>query len=336
MILVDPKNRFHRRVEVMHGQKPPHNTLWSLILAGGEGTRMHPLITSWIGIPLPKQYCTFLGTRSLLQHTWDRADQVSAPPHKITVVAAHHYAFLGPESPLRGQILFQPKNCGTGPGVYSALAYLKAWNPQATVIICPCDHAIFPENRFCQQILHAVEAAEQWPHRLILFGHAASPTYHQADWVVRQDIMGMVHGMPVWKVQAFDEAMLRDGSHEEGDRRPRFPFVVVAKVDTVWRLGWRHFPQFMHRAETLRVTVGTPHESYALHSMYRELSQWNFVSDFLMHIPEEMGVLDAQGLLWSDWDSPEDIVDMLRALNTRPTAGLERFIPQNGVSLLTT
>lgn len=46
--------------------------LWSIILAGGNGERLRPMVQSWLGQPRPKQYCTFLGTRSMLEHTLDR------------------------------------------------------------------------------------------------------------------------------------------------------------------------------------------------------------------------------------------------------------------------
>lgn len=63
---------------------------WSIILAGGEGERLRPFIQRWLGVPIPKQYCTFVGTRSMLQHTWDRADRVTPPEQKVTVVSRHH------------------------------------------------------------------------------------------------------------------------------------------------------------------------------------------------------------------------------------------------------
>ena len=61
--------------------------LWSIVLAAGEESRIGPLIRSWLGSPKPKQYCTFVGTRSLLQHTLDRAAKLSEWEHVIVVVS---------------------------------------------------------------------------------------------------------------------------------------------------------------------------------------------------------------------------------------------------------
>ncbi|MFZ1747278.1 MAG: hypothetical protein WAU17_15270, partial [Nitrospirales bacterium] len=69
------------------------HSVWSMILAGGEGERTRPFIERWLGYPKPKQYCTFVGNRSMLQHTLDRADRLGAPHQKITVVAQSHQGF---------------------------------------------------------------------------------------------------------------------------------------------------------------------------------------------------------------------------------------------------
>jgi mannose-1-phosphate guanylyltransferase len=46
--------------------------LHAIVLAGGSGKRLQPVTERWLGEHRPKQYCTFVGTRSMLQHTLDR------------------------------------------------------------------------------------------------------------------------------------------------------------------------------------------------------------------------------------------------------------------------
>jgi mannose-1-phosphate guanylyltransferase len=62
-----------------------NSNVWSVILAGGEGERLKPFIRQWLGHERPKQYCAFVGTRSMLQHTLDRADQITPPEHKVSI-----------------------------------------------------------------------------------------------------------------------------------------------------------------------------------------------------------------------------------------------------------
>jgi mannose-1-phosphate guanylyltransferase len=38
--------------------------VWSIVLAGGKGEGVQPLVQRWLGHPKPKQFCTFVGTRS--------------------------------------------------------------------------------------------------------------------------------------------------------------------------------------------------------------------------------------------------------------------------------
>jgi mannose-1-phosphate guanylyltransferase len=74
----------------MDGAGRKSNSLWSVILAGGEGERARPFIEQWLGYHKPKQYCTFVGKRSLFQHTVDRADRLTAPERRVTVAAESH------------------------------------------------------------------------------------------------------------------------------------------------------------------------------------------------------------------------------------------------------
>ncbi|MCX6843861.1 MAG: NTP transferase domain-containing protein, partial [candidate division WOR-3 bacterium] len=65
---------------------------WGIVLAGGEGARMRPLIVYWTGGDRPKQYCTFVGSRSMFQHTVDRARSVVSEKHVVTIIGPGHPA----------------------------------------------------------------------------------------------------------------------------------------------------------------------------------------------------------------------------------------------------
>jgi hypothetical protein len=63
-----------------------HGNLWSIVLAGGDGARTKEFIRHWLGYEKPKQYCVFVGSRSMFQHTLDRA--VRLTPEELRVLEA--------------------------------------------------------------------------------------------------------------------------------------------------------------------------------------------------------------------------------------------------------
>ena len=84
--------------------------LWSVVLAGGEGERTRPFIERWLGHHQPKQYCAFSGSRTLFQHTIDRADLLSRPEHRVVVAANGHRPYVSAQMKGRrkGRVAFQP------------------------------------------------------------------------------------------------------------------------------------------------------------------------------------------------------------------------------------
>jgi mannose-1-phosphate guanylyltransferase len=64
-----------------------------IVLAAGEGKRLQPFIRRLRGDSLPKQYVNFTGTRSLLQHTFLRAEKLISRERLFTVVSQDHLNF---------------------------------------------------------------------------------------------------------------------------------------------------------------------------------------------------------------------------------------------------
>src|SRR3990172_2715222 len=137
--------------------------LWSIVLAGGEGERTRAFVEEWLGYHKPKHYCVFAGTRSLFQHTIDRADALGSPERRVVVAAPEHRGHLLEQLAGRGEgrVLFQPKNRGTAPGVFLGVTYVLARDPNATVVIYPSDHFVYPESAFLNVVANAVRAAER-------------------------------------------------------------------------------------------------------------------------------------------------------------------------------
>ncbi|HET8721522.1 MAG TPA: sugar phosphate nucleotidyltransferase, partial [Nitrospira sp.] len=132
--------------------------VWSIVLAGGDGLRMKEFIKRRLGCDKPKQYCAFTGTRSMFQHTLDRAAELTPWERVVVVAARDHQEEVWSQLDGRpvGMVLLQPKNLDTAAGVFLPLTFILARDSQAMVMIYPSDHFIYPEDRFAAVAAHAV------------------------------------------------------------------------------------------------------------------------------------------------------------------------------------
>ena len=295
--------------------------LWSIILAGGEGTRLRSLVHRWLGRPKPKQYCTFVGTRSMFQHTLDRATRLTPPDRTVTVVAHSHRrdALAQLDGRSGSTMLFQPANRDTAAGVFLPLTYIRAKAPQATVVLYPSDHFVYPETRFIEVVGQAVRIAKSQPDRIVLLGVAPDRLELDYGWIQPGKPLADLPGEPVQIVRSFLEkpdaaqadAALRAGALWN-------TLVCAANVELLWTLGWQCLSDMMPLFERLSQAIGGPKEGRALKTIYREMPARNFSSDLLQRIPEKLAVIELTGVLWNDWGKPERITETLRRIDRKP------------------
>ncbi|MCS6287215.1 MAG: NTP transferase domain-containing protein [Nitrospira sp.] len=306
----------------MTDQKHGDALVWSIVLAGGEGERVKPLVQRWLGRHHPKQYCTFVGTRSMFQHTVDRAAQVSTLRRTVVVAARHHEAELRDQLDGRPieHLLLQPANCDTAAGVFLPLTYVRARDPKATVVLLPSDHFVYPEARFLRLVRQALQAAEGGADRLVLLGVRPDRLELEYGWIEpAPEQAGENLGGSMRRVRRFlekpepaqaDEAM-RNGALWN-------TLVLAAKAELLWELGRRCFPEIHARFQQLGEAIGGPREAAVLAQIYEEMPHANFSAGLLQRLPEAVAVLELDGVLWSDWGKPERIAETLRRIDKRP------------------
>src|SRR5262245_25150138 len=146
--------------------------LWSIVLAGGEGKRLRPLIDRIHPDGRPKQFAVLLGSRSLLRHTIDRVELAIPRERTVVVATRSHETFLeteftGAPSP---EVLVQPLDRGTAAGILLPVQWIAGQDPAATVAVFPSDHFVADDAAFMRHVLRLAGLAAQDLERIFLVG----------------------------------------------------------------------------------------------------------------------------------------------------------------------
>ncbi|MBI2820652.1 MAG: NTP transferase domain-containing protein [Acidobacteria bacterium] len=310
----------------MANESPVGFRRWAIVLAGGEGERMRSYTMRCFGRPRPKQYCTFVGSRSMLQHTLDRAGRLVPSDQIVTVIGKDHRAFLQAScrSPFPGRVIEQPANRDTAPGILLAAAYIQAADPAATVLIFPSDHFISPEARFLRHAGQAALLAEQHPGSIVLLGATPRSPEVEYGWVRPGRSLAGPHESAPRAVSAFREKP--DAAEAARFYRSGYlwnTMIMATSLVTLWSLGRYFLPKTTERFQSLgsviavvnRGAAGREHESLALSHLYRNLQRANFSSDILQRAPERALILEMDDVDWDDWGRPARIAESLARLH---------------------
>lgn len=294
------------------GPTPGHP--WAIILAGGEGRRLRGLVRRLMGADLPKQYCAVIGRRSMLQHTLDRVATLIPRDRILTVITRDHTELalkqlraLAPE-----QLLIQPCNRDTAPGLLLPLLYIRARDPAATVAIFPSDHFILEEAVFMGYIRQAVHFLRDHADRLLLLGIGPDRPEPAYGWIepgaelARRSGYGLLEVRHFWEKPdaSFAEQLFLQGCLWNS-------LVLVGRV-AVFLQCFRHaLPDLFVRFQTICAALGTSREGQVLEEVYRSVPSVNLSREFLEKIPYRLGLVPVNGVHWSDWGDEARIVETL-------------------------
>jgi len=157
-----------RRRRSRHHQHPPRHPdrrsqpisgeFWSVIPAGGSGTRLWPV--SRTGQPkflLPLVHAD----RSLLQDTVDRLRLVCDPDRMLVVGGPAHAAPITRQLPELGtdQIIVEPSPKGSGPAIALAAALIARHDPEAVMGSFAADHDVRDQAAFAVAVRSAIATA---------------------------------------------------------------------------------------------------------------------------------------------------------------------------------
>src|SRR5262245_46696272 len=145
-----------------------------IVLAGGEVKRLQPFIKSLGKGTLPKQYVNFIGARSMLECTLQRAEKLMPSARLFTVITESHVSFPEAREQCvtrpKDTVIVEPENNENGPGLILPLLHLYKRYPNSIVLVLPSDHFIGEEDRLLAHARQAYLAVKRDPSKLILLG----------------------------------------------------------------------------------------------------------------------------------------------------------------------
>jgi mannose-1-phosphate guanylyltransferase len=285
----------------------------ALLLAGGDGSRLQELTAQLMGAPIPKQYCPLIRGRSLLELTLSRTRLYAPIENTRVIINQNHRRWASEQLQIlpENNIFIQPENRDTGPGMIFSLMQIAKTNPNAIVAVFPTDHFIDNEMAFIAHVLRATCMVDRFPQKIAVLG--VTPNHPEPGYGY------IIPGRPLpttltpWRVshvKSFREkpnsTMAREFISQGGLWNT---FVLVFQVERALELLRDMAPKDSQRLFEL--------QDYSVDASvaYRDIGPWNFSSQILTRIPEELIVLEAPDIHWSDWGTRESIERTCKHLN---------------------
>jgi len=149
---------------------------YTLIIAGGSGTRLWPMSRK----PLPKQLIPFIGGKSLLQIADERLEGLVPGDRRYICAGLSHQSAIQNAMPAfrREQFIGEPMGRDTLNAVGLGAAVIGRDDPDAVIGVFTADHLIEPVDHFQKIVTQGFELAQAQPNTLVTFGitptHAAT------------------------------------------------------------------------------------------------------------------------------------------------------------------
>ena len=296
--------------------------LWAIVLAGGQGVRLRPLIERIHRDTRPKQFAVLIGERSLLRQTLDRV-ALSIPSDRTVVVTtkAHARYFESDLSGGRsGRVLAQPVDLGTAAGLLLPVHWISWRDPEAVVAVFPSDHFVADDAAFMRHVDALRPVVARHRDRIVLVGAAPDSPDPGYGWI--EPGVTIERTPPSGDVRTVLRFIEKPSAEEARACLARgglwSTFVMVGRAATFLDAARRALPELHERLRRIRPFAGTAGEEAAIERAYALAPAANFSQAILAADPARLAVSELPPLHWSDWGTPERVISALRREGLEP------------------
>lgn len=298
-----------------------------IVLAAGEGKRVKDFVFGLRGDALPKQYVNFIGSLSLLQRAFGRAQRLIPPERLFTVISRAHLEYPEVMRQLVGRpsgtVITQPENKETGPGVLLPLIHLNKRFPGSSAAVFPSDHFVLKEDLLMAHVDLAFRTVEREPSSLVLLGVEPDEPEPEYGYILPGDYEPSSTVRTVRKFVEKPHPCAVPQLIAEGGLWSTM--IMVFRVDMLVDFISRAAPRLHRCFEKIRKAIGTSVEDDVAAEVYRNIEGVNFSSHFLESFsrfhPARLLVVPVRGVYWSDWGSEARLIKGLRRVQSLERAG---------------
>jgi mannose-1-phosphate guanylyltransferase len=283
--------------------------MWAVVLAAGKGTRMTPVTRLLCGNPLPKQFVPLVSDRTMLQETLDRMMPL-IPAHRTVVVVAEGHGTLAraqladrPEV----EIIEQPRDLGTGPGLLLPLAHVLARDPYATVSVFPSDHHFERSEPLRAALVTAAEAADEASGGVALLGARAEHPASDLGWIMPLGQTSAGVGLVGRFVEKPPERTARALMAAGGMWNT---MLMVGAAQAFWRLARIHMPIQTQAFNNYIERARRPESVASRDLLYRTIPAADF-SRVVLEKAAGLAVVPLVNSGWFDCGTPERFIEWL-------------------------
>ena len=292
--------------------------VWSVVLAGGDGTRLRALTTAPCGTPVPKQFCSLQGGRTLLEDAIARAAGVVKEERICAIVAQQHRRWWAPalQRMATGNIIVQPRNKGTAIGVLFSLLNVIARDPRARVLLLPADHYVRDEVVLRQSLRLALARLEADDSKPVLLGLEPDEADPELGYIIpgeRDPLGGRLVGRFVEKPdqQSAKEIIASGGLWNT--------FIIAASAQALLNMYTQRYAPIVMEMQVIMsraANAGLPPAAgwAALAEMYDRLPEVDFSRHLLEGRESHLRVVRVPACGWSDLGTPKRVGETVRRL----------------------
>jgi mannose-1-phosphate guanylyltransferase len=287
---------------------------WAVILAGGDGMRLRELAYQASGDRRPKQFCSFFGGKTLLEHTRARLHPLFLEENTLLVLNRTHEAFYPKDLCCMSsrRKLIQPSNRGTAPAIALAVMEVLRRDPAATIAIFPSDHHYVEGSIFQATVERALQLAKTFEGQVLIVG--ASATYPEVEygWIepgltlIECPVNPVQYGLRFWEKPNLSDAsvLLSTGCMWN-------TFVTIGTGHALVKL-------FAATASHLLDALSKDFSEASLDRIYSELGAVDFSKDVLSSAVYRLLVVRDAPSGWTDFGSPQRALSVLKGLGHAP------------------